>query len=115
MIEFNVKAKEQRKIKVNFPDGISKEFVLLSRTVGNQRKILEAHNRLKKLNEKDPTKSLDFLNEMLGLLFTGSTLEDFEGMDMDELVELINSVKDGIISEEPRIDPEKKTEQNKPT
>jgi hypothetical protein len=113
-MEFKAKPRDTRKIKVTFPNGEEKEFAIVDRTIGSQREMIRILAKLSKTDETDPLESFKSLDNALSFIFPGKSLKDFESLDLDDLYELIISIKASFVGEE-RTEDEKKNQSNEPT
>jgi hypothetical protein len=107
---YKAKGIESEKLEVEFPDGTKKKFNVVGRSIGAQRKIAEFYSRVNKTDSKDPKKAFAILEDAIVVLFPGHTLEEFESLETEDLTNIINTVRDNVLSPVQESEPEKKTE-----
>jgi hypothetical protein len=113
MLEFKSRVRQDNRIKVEFPDGTFKEFTVINRSIGSQRKVIDLYNKFEKQKSDDPKKAFELLSQAIEVLFPGSTLDDFDGLDDRDLTDLITLVRDKVLSAPS--DEDKKKESSEPT
>ena len=114
MLEFKPREKEDRKIKIYLGGKKYKIIKMLDRTIENQRKIYQIYSQLESIDQTNVDQMSGFLNEVIGLLFPTMTLDDFKNYSEDDLLDLMNTVKDRVISQDKRTLSEKKKESDEP-
>ena len=107
---FKPKAKPKNTIKVEFPDGTAKEFEILPRTIDSQRKVIEVFKSFQKVKSDDADASFKALDRAINVLLCGgANLSDFSGFDTEDIIDLVNMIRDQVLAAEPRESAEKKT------
>jgi len=114
-IVFKPKPKPKNTIKVEFPSGESKTFEILGRNIESQRKVVDMIKSFSKIKPDDADGSYKALEKAVSVLLCGATLDDLKELDTEDIVDLINTIKESILSVEARTEPEKKTVSNEPT
>lgn len=109
---FKPKPKPKNTMKIEFPDGSVKQYELISRTIEGQRKVIDVFKGFSKIRQDDPDASYKALDKALGVLLNGASLEEFKEFDTDDIIDLINTIKEKVLSSEDRDETEKKTVSN---
>lgn len=110
MLEFKARERVQQKIRVTFPDSSVKDFNVISLSVGSQRELAKFYGKYKSKGELDEKKTEAMIQEAIEILFPGHTIADFEGLGIDDLLDLISMVQSSLINK-----PKEETEEEKKT
>lgn len=111
-MKFVAKKRQEETLEIEFPDGEKRTFQILGRDIANQRKAITLFNKMKSADMSDPTQSTKALDEVLKFLFPGSSLKDFETLDMDDLVDLLRQMQSYLEGVYIRTEDEKKNQSN---
>jgi hypothetical protein len=111
-VKFVAKKRPETKIEVVFPDETVKEFAIVQRNIETARNAQVLFKKMQTANSEDPKESMKALDDMLKFLFPGASLKDFEKLDMDDLVSLLQQMQGYLEGLQDRPQDEKKNQSN---